>query len=43
MCPRTLDVLSRTVFISLHPDWSDEEVSRRIEACRTAAKEAVAL
>ncbi|MCL6473580.1 MAG: DegT/DnrJ/EryC1/StrS family aminotransferase [Firmicutes bacterium] len=43
MCPRTLDVLSRTVFISLHPDWSDEEVSRRIEACRQGAKEAVAL
>lgn len=43
MCPRTLDVLSRTVFISLHPDWSDEEVSRRIEACRRGAKEAVAL
>jgi len=43
MCPRTLDVLSRTVFISLHPDWSDEEVSRRVEACRRGAKEAVAL
>lgn len=43
MCPRTLDVLSRTVFLSLHPDWSEEEVNRRIEICRRAAKEAVTL
>ncbi|MGC8782761.1 MAG: DegT/DnrJ/EryC1/StrS family aminotransferase [Armatimonadota bacterium] len=42
MCPRTLDILKRTVFLSLHPDWSEEEVSRRIEACRKAVKEAVA-
>ena len=43
MCPRTLDILKRTVFLSLHPDWSEEEVSRRIEACRKAVKEAVAV
>lgn len=43
MCPRTLDVLKRTVFLSLHPDWDEEEVSQRIEACRKAMKEAVAL
>ncbi|MEJ5250823.1 MAG: hypothetical protein WHX60_02975, partial [Armatimonadota bacterium] len=43
MCPRTLDILARTVFISLHPDWSEEEVTRRIEQCRRAVKEAVAL
>ncbi len=43
MCPRTLDVLSRTVFLSLHPDWSEEEVTRRIEMCRKAAKEAAAV
>ncbi len=24
MCPRTLDLLSRTAYINLHPDWSDE-------------------
>jgi len=42
MCPRTLDILSRTVFISLHPDWSEEEVTRRIDACRAATKGAVA-
>ncbi|GBC97310.1 8-amino-3,8-dideoxy-alpha-D-manno-octulosonate transaminase [bacterium HR16] len=43
MCPRTLDILQRTVFLSLHPDWSEEEVSRRIEVCRKAVKEAVAV
>lgn len=43
MCPRTLDILKRTVFLSLHPDWSEEEVSRRIEVCRKAVKEAVAV
>jgi len=36
MCPRTLDILKRTVFISLHPDWKDAQVCARIEACRKA-------
>ncbi len=36
MCPRTLDILKRTVFLSLDPDWSEEEVSQRIEMCRKA-------
>ena len=26
MCPRTLDLLSRTAYINLHPDWSDETI-----------------
>ncbi|MER3474069.1 MAG: aminotransferase [Armatimonadota bacterium] len=43
MCPRTLDILARTVFISLHPDWSEEVVAQRIDRCRQAVKEAVAL
>lgn len=43
MCPRTLDILRRIVFLSLHPDWSEQEVTERIEACRRAVKEAVAL
>ena len=41
--PRTLDILKRKVFISLHPDWSEEEVAQCIEACRAAAKEALAV
>lgn len=37
MCPRTLDILKRTVFINLHPDWKRAHVGARIEACRKAA------
>jgi dTDP-4-amino-4,6-dideoxygalactose transaminase len=37
MCPRTLDILKRTVFVSLHPDMKAADVARRIRACRTAA------
>ncbi len=38
MCPRTLDILSRTVYISLNPDWNESEIERRIDACRKAAR-----
>ena len=37
MCPRTLDILARTVYISVNPDWTDDEVTARINACRRAA------
>ena len=36
MCPKTLDLLSRTVYISLDPDWTEEQVARRVEAIRKA-------
>jgi len=36
MCPRTLDILKRTVYISLHPDWTKAQIRARIEACRKA-------
>jgi len=36
MCPRTLDILKRTVFISLHPDWTAAQTRKRIAACRKA-------
>jgi len=36
-CPRTLDYLSRTVFIGLHPDMDDDAVTGIIERCRNAA------
>jgi dTDP-4-amino-4,6-dideoxygalactose transaminase len=39
MCPGTVDALSRTVYISLHPDWPEEKVSSVIGACRKAAAE----
>ena len=36
MCPRTLNILKRTVFISLHPDWTQTQIRARIAACRKA-------
>ena len=36
MCPRTTDILSRTVFVSPNPDWSDQQVSECIAACANA-------
>lgn len=38
MCPKTLDILKRTVFVSLHPDWAVPEVMERIKACEKAAE-----
>jgi hypothetical protein len=38
MCPRTLDILSRTVYISLNPDWSETEAEKRIQSCHNAAQ-----
>jgi dTDP-4-amino-4,6-dideoxygalactose transaminase len=38
MCPRTLDYLARTVYISLQPDWDDATVDARIAACKAAVK-----
>jgi dTDP-4-amino-4,6-dideoxygalactose transaminase len=36
LCPRSLDLLSRTVFINMNPDWTEEEIAQRIAACREA-------
>jgi hypothetical protein len=38
MCPRTVDILGRTVFVSLEPDWSEALVEQRIAACAAAAR-----
>jgi dTDP-4-amino-4,6-dideoxygalactose transaminase len=38
MCPVTLDILSRTVFIYMNPDWNDEKINNIIANCREAAK-----
>lgn len=37
MCPNTLDILSRTVFIYMSPDWNDEKIDQVILGCRNAA------
>ncbi len=38
MYPESIDNLGRTVFISVNPDWSDEEIKVRISACKKAAE-----
>ena len=34
MCPKTLDILSRTVYVGLSPDMDDERVGNIIKECR---------
>ena len=36
MCPKTLDILSRTVYIYLNPDRTDAEIQEIIEKCKNA-------
>lgn len=37
-CPRTLEILRRTVYVSTHPDWTDEQLKAKAEALKAAAK-----
>ncbi len=37
MCPKTIDILSRTVFIPMNPDWDSEKINQIISSCREAA------
>lgn len=30
-CPKTLDILAKTVYISVDPDWSDDDIAKMIE------------
>lgn len=39
MCPRTLDILSRTAFVNLSPHQQAADVRRLAQACKAAAKE----
>lgn len=36
MCPKTLNILSRTVYISLNPDWSQNKVENLCNKCCSA-------
>lgn len=36
MCPKTLDYLSRTVYISLHPDWDSDKLNALVKDIRAA-------
>ncbi len=38
MCPKTLEVLARTVYIGIHPDMKDEQVTQLISECREILK-----
>ena len=38
MCPATLDLLSRAVYISVNPDWTEAEVEETIAQIRGARK-----
>ena len=37
-CARTLDILRRNVYVSMNPDWTNEQLDARIACCRNAAK-----
>lgn len=37
MCPRTTEILSRTVYVRINPDWNEETVALKIAACEKAA------
>jgi len=39
MCPRTLDILSRTVMIATHPEHEEADVEEIIESVNSAAAE----
>jgi dTDP-4-amino-4,6-dideoxygalactose transaminase len=41
-CPKTLDLLRRSYFYLIDPDWTQEEISQRIAACREVATESIA-
>ncbi len=40
MCPRTLDYLSRTVYLPLHCDWGEAEIDQKEKIIRMACEEA---
>jgi hypothetical protein len=33
MCPRTLDLLERSVFVWMNPDWSEKEIEEKAKKC----------
>ena len=38
MCPKTLEVLAKTVYVGIHPDMKDEQVTQLISECREILK-----
>jgi len=39
MCPKTTDILSRTVIVGMNPDWTEADIMAKAEACIKAAEE----
>ncbi len=35
-CPKTLDILKRTVYVGMHCDWTEEQINERIDSCKKA-------
>ncbi|NMB97694.1 MAG: DegT/DnrJ/EryC1/StrS family aminotransferase [Clostridiaceae bacterium] len=38
MCPKTTDILSRTVIVGMNPDWTEADIAAKAEACAKAAE-----
>ena len=36
MCPKTLEILSKNVYINLNPDWTNAEITDIIKKCKNA-------
>ncbi len=36
MCPKTLDLLARTVYIAINPDWKEKDIESAANRCRNA-------
>jgi len=37
MCQKTLDTLAKTVAVFINPDWTDEEIQKKIDELKYAA------
>ena len=37
-CPKSLDILARTVYLYMNPDWTEAEMQEYIATCRKAAE-----
>ena len=36
MCPKTLDILSKTAYININPDWTKAELDKMVENVKKA-------
>lgn len=38
MCPKTLDILARTVYVYMDPDWTEQDIDQFVDTCRKAGR-----